>query len=519
MPVLVSYVVPDESRVADLLARLSQDRPISEVAAVATEHRFYDSFDWRLFRAGVSLVHETTADGGWLIWQDLAGRERPRRWAAMQPPGLASDLPNGPLRDLLAPVLGVRRLLPIVAIDRRSDRVQLPAGGEGVIVRARIDRDQVRDPSGGPSKALPVQITLEPLSGGATEIKGRLAALKRPFGLRRVRVPRLIEALSVIERTPGDYSSKLDIDLAGHWRAEQGLREILRYLLAVFDANIAGASAHLDPEFLHDLRVATRRARSLLSQIKDVLPASRVASLRERLAWLQQVTGPARDLDVYLLGLEGDLARLPAMLRPHLAPLETALSTRHRIAQQQVSEWLESAESLALSQEWRELAETPVSVHEAGARADWPLKLVADRAIWRRYRRVRDDGRAIDAATPAPVLHELRKDIKKLRYLMEFFRSLYGDQISTLIKQTKILLDDLGHYQDLAVQAQFLREAAHRMDQEGQCGADSLLAIGALVGALLERQSEARERFAASFASFDGRVNRSLFRDLFKPSG
>ena len=43
--------------------------------------------------------------------------------------------------------------------------------------------------------------------------------------------------------------------------------------LDTLEANVEGTRADLDSEFLHDLRVATRRTRSALSQIKAVLPA------------------------------------------------------------------------------------------------------------------------------------------------------------------------------------------------------------------------------------------------------
>ncbi len=99
------------------------------------------------------------------------------------------------------------------------------------------------------------------------------------------------------------------------------------------------------------------------------------------------------------------------------------------------------------------------------------------------YRRVRKEGRAISPDSPAEDLHELRKSCKKLRYLLEFFSSLYPKkQVGALIKLLKVLLDNLGKFQDLAVQGDHLREMAQTMRDEGVAATDTLLAMGVLVG-------------------------------------
>jgi CHAD domain-containing protein len=135
------------------------------------------------------------------------------------------------------------------------------------------------------------------------------------------------------------------------------------------------------------------------------------------------------------------------------------------------------------------------------------------------YRRVRKEGRAVAPDSPAEELHELRKSCKKLRYLLEFFSSLYPRaQIGALVKMLKVLLDNLGRFQDLAVQAEHLREIAEQMSVEGRAETETLLAMGALVGDLLGQQQQARVELAQVFADFDAPGNRSLFRDLFAPT-
>ena len=134
------------------------------------------------------------------------------------------------------------------------------------------------------------------------------------------------------------------------------------------------------------------------------------------------------------------------------------------------------------------------------------------------YRRVMRDGQSIDDNSPAKHLHELRKECKKLRYLMEFFRSLYPEEkISQLIKSLKQLLENLGNFQDLEVQADTLRDYARQMVEEGEPPHDTLLAMGMLVDGLLSRQQQAREQFTDCFALFSKRENQKIFQTLFAP--
>jgi len=131
---------------------------------------------------------------------------------------------------------------------------------------------------------------------------------------------------------------------------------------------------------------------------------------------------------------------------------------------------------------------------------------------------VMKEGRAINRDSPAEALHELRKSCKKLRYLMEFFQSLYpGRGFRRLLKSVKVLLDNLGDFQDFEVQAHTLRGFAEQMSEEGKADADTLIAMGILVGDLLEGQAQARAEFAERFANFSEKENRRAFKRLFKP--
>jgi len=88
-----------------------------------------------------------------------------------------------------------------------------------------------------------------------------------------------------------------------------------------------------------------------------------------------------------------------------------------------------------------------------------------------------------------------------------------------LIKTLKILLDDLGQFQDLEVQADKLRAFAADFPADDPQTLPTVMAIGGLVADLLRHQQAAHARFASCFAAFDAPDNRELYRRLFKTEG
>jgi len=513
------YLIPDGIGLEAIKERIRERVPCIEDPAYEVTRRFLDSFDWRLHLAHATLEERSEAGCRRLLWRESGIDGWPCVQSSDAEPGFAWELPEGPVRTRLEPVLGVRRLLPLLEVRSRVQPLRLLNEDDKTVVRLMLEdnrfRDQTRDREG----PLAARVGLLPVLGYESNLRETAQLLSRDLELEPVRSGVLPEALAVAGRRPGDYSSKLDYRLEGDWRADATAKEILRGLLATLEANLKGARANLDSEFLHDLRVATRRTRSALTQIKDVFAPDLVADYKQRFAQVQQVTGPMRDLDVYLLDFDAYQACLPAALRPHLEPLRAFLRNQYHGCHKALVEALEAEEFKGLLASWRTFLEAPVPERSAVGNAMRPTREVANACLWGLYRRVRKAGRAITDESPAPELHELRKQCKKLRYLLEFFGSLYPKpQIRALVKRSKALLDNLGRFQDLAVQADHLRDTARRLHTEGNAETDTLLAMGVLIGDLLDRQQRARREFPRLFAAFDARENRAVFRALFAPA-
>ena len=477
---------------------------------------FFDSFDWRLHAADLRLMRLVYPQGNVLRLRRPDGREAVDAVEFDAAPDWPAQLPAGPLRDTVADLLEMRVLLPIVNVHCRATELHVLNDDAKTVVRLqflamRCDSSETHEP-----RTLWPRVRLLPVRGYEREYQ-RLA-LRFAGEMEWPQAPACVfeESVAAIGREPGDYSSKLNIKLKHQQHAVDALRKILLTLLATIERNLAGTRANLDSEFLHDLRVATRRTRSALSQVKRVLPDDVVEEFKQRFGWLGQVTGPTRDLDVFLLELSRYRASLPAAMGHDLDALEAHLLTAHETEQARLKRKLGSAEMRSLLDDWRALLEADPLPGEPGWLADLPIERVAAQRIWRMYRKVIKAGRAITSDGPPEAMHELRKDCKKLRYLMEFFRSLFpDDDVKKMIRALKNLLDILGDYQDLEVQADELRGFAAAFAPDDPARLRTVMAIGALVADLLRHQQVAHQRFAGAFSDFDSKPNRADFKRLF----
>jgi CHAD domain-containing protein len=325
----------------------------------------------------------------------------------------------------------------------------------------------------------------------------------------------LREAAAAIGRQPGDYSSKPKIPLDARQPAVDAMRSILQHLIDTIEVNVAGVIDDVDVEFLHDLRVATRRTRSALSQVKGVLPADATSPFGDEFRWLGSVTGPLRDLDVYLLEMDGFRRQLD-VTDGTLEPLQRLLERSRRNELRRVRRALRSARFARLICEWNAFLKAPMLPDERAPNADRAIAEVAGERILKAYRRMVKKGSKLGDDPPAESLHRLRIDAKKLRYLLEFFYSLYDQAaVTRLVKELKRLQDILGGFNDMEVQQHRLHEFGDLMIEASSAGSETLFAMGRLADAMGERQEAYRQQFHERFEAFANDDSRGLYRKIF----
>jgi len=503
------YLLPYGLDLAAVAAALGEHLDVEPDSERSVDRTFYDTFDGRLHEEGLVAVH----DDGRLAVVDAGGYgERASAPLNGRPQRIvAADLPPGSLRDVLEPLIDMRALTPIARVRSRLGVLRVLDDERKTVVRLAVEQPTL---AGG--DALPGRLHVRPMRGYEKALARVRASVERELGLAAAAAPLHDDAVAAGGGRPGGVPSKVRVRLWPRQRADEAAATIAAGLLAIIEANVPGTLADVDTEFLHDLRVSVRRTRSLQRQLKGVFPPGPLGSFRAGFRWLQQVTGETRDLDVYLLEFEDFRAAIPAAHAADLDPLHDLLARRRERERRKMVAALRSERAEALLAGWRALvASLPEARVADRPDALRPIEDVAGERISKVYRRMVKLGRAIDDSSPPEALHELRKKGKELRYLLEFFSSLFpGDVVKPMVKSLKSLQDVLGRFQDRQVQSETiraLREDVVKIDG----GAAALMAMGLLVDRLEHQQEEAREEFAARFADFASGEQRRLVKDTF----
>ena len=287
-------------------------------------------------------------------------------------------------------------------------------------------------------------------------------------------------------------------------------------MLQVIRINQANIEKDLDTEFLHDFRVAIRRTRSALDQIKSVFPKETTIRFKKNFAFVGKLSNQLRDLDVYLLKEDIYKGMLPAVLRDDIDPLFDYLREKRSKAFKEVITGLKSKEYSRILQDWDAFLNEPPHDSPTASNADLAIIDLSRKRIYKRYRSIVKAGNQILENTEDERLHALRIECKKLRYLMEFFSSLFPrKRIKILIQQLRKLQDNLGDFNDLCVQEEYLLNTADELPITDPQSKKTLEAIGSLIGTLDREKQLVKNAFARTFTEYASPENKNLFRKLF----
>ena len=187
---------------------------------------------------------------------------------------------------------------------------------------------------------------------------------------------------------------------------------------------------HGDPVDIHQARIACRRLRSLLKSFKPHFDRRRAAAYRRKLGRVAGLCAEVRELDV--------LATQPGMRR---APVLRALTSAREAGVRHLRRRLHTAAGL------RALALDGPTAAQLGLDPDLTGDDVV-RTVRRRWRRVdrllRHDTKQLE------VSHELRIELKNLRYIIESTQDLCGSGIDALQAGLRAAQAFLGEERDLA---------------------------------------------------------------------
>lgn len=530
-----AYFVADDDNVDDsanrfapALAALAPRYSVEGSAVRTVRHTWLDTDDWRLHQEGLILEQsEYAADDIRLTVR--VGTEREHHDQGLAPiawPAKIDALPAGAIRAQIEGVVGIRALLPTTSLRTRHQELRVLNDDGKTVVRLTIESSV-----GVPGHKLADHLSVTAVRGyqdQARRVATRLAAVP---GISPSSVSVYERALQAAGRSFGDDRPE-PVPLEASMPASTAVVAVLHGFLSTVQRTLDGVLADLDIEFLHDFRVAVRRARSTLKLAGHVLEPDNAGQLGLDLKWLGDLTSPTRDLDVYLLELPDMSSGLQSAQPGDLAPFLAHLVQRRRAEFRRLGRALRSARFRHALEHWLALGllAEPADPRlgspqpRSGSADARPLRLAnagelaADR-LTHAHRRVVKRGRAIGSESPPEDLHDLRKRSKELRYLLEIFRPLHDPATHrAALKDLKALQEVLGEFQDGEVQGQAVREFAASMMSTRSAPAVTVLAMGELAAQLSATQRHARSEFAARFAAFDSPASRRRFRQLAEGS-
>jgi CHAD domain-containing protein len=495
--------------------------------AVPRRRTWLDTFDWRLYRAGLILQFEQARRGGRLLLSQADGTPQAEQAVTSWPRRPPLDLPEGPVRDRIIVLTRPRALLPVVrAVSMASVTRLLNADGKTVarLVADRITATAPSQPAASHATTTRTATTAELAPRLAvTEVRGypgqarkASALLAGVPGVSPASQGTFIAALTALGRHPADYSSSVAAEITAEMPAPVAVARLLLRLLDTCESNVDGVLRDIDTEFLHDLRVAVRRTRSAVKLLGAALPAELAEHYKTEFKWLGDVTTPVRDLDVHLLGFDAMAAQVEAASPADLEPLRAFLARRRAREVRRLAAALRGPRFRAIADDWRKAL---LELRDTGSsrRRRPTAKTLALSTTGRAFRRIAAQGDAITPASPPESLHDLRKRAKELRYLLEFFAPLH-DPVAyrKVVGDLKQLQDCLGDFQDSEVQRHEISSLAEAMLAERAAPAATLLAMGEIAAKLARSQAEAREEFAARFARFAGPAGQERVRVLLE---
>ncbi|MBU1235722.1 MAG: CHAD domain-containing protein [Gammaproteobacteria bacterium] len=236
------------------------------------------------------------------------------------------------------------------------------------------------------------------------------------------------------------------IPLTPEMSPQAAFRAVALSCLDQMQRNHAGAVSSEDPEYIHQMRVATRRLRACLRLFAPVLPPGHGDALLPALHEMMAPLGKARDLDVLLMEICAPVtAALPE--EPRLSALAGIVTEDRHTARRNAVRALESRNFGQLMIRYAALLHAPIP-----AVPDTPQSVgeFADSRLRNLRRKVHARARAARLDDPAS-LHALRIGIKRLRYALEFFATLArGKSRRRLAEWLAEAQGTLGELNDLA---------------------------------------------------------------------
>jgi CHAD domain-containing protein len=466
---------------------------------------YLDTDDWRIHRAGFALrvrsesgTTEATLKSLHSASTEVADRrELTETLNSSDSEAIRESI--GPVGMRVGAVSGARTLLPLFELRTSRQRFAIRKSDEAQqLGEIALDETVISRPHGEPQASM-LRVEVEALTEAHGSLRSLVKTLRSNCALEAASDTKYSLGLkSVGLAPPAQEFARTTVD-ASMTIAEVAMANLRRYL-AAWHLHEPGARLGDDPEELHDLRVAGRRLDAVLRQFQAFLPPE-FLKVRTTLKSVLTALGHARDLDVAIGELQIFHRKLPKSDRVALEPLKEHLMSERDRARAQMLSVLDSIWVQKNLQELTSLLAAPVAALETSA-ADLALH-TSPGLIRQRFRKLRKRADLLGADSSTDEYHEVRGQVKKLRYALEAVAALYDKPANDMIRALRRWQENLGLQQDAAVATQRLNDLAGAKPKG--IPAETLFLMGRLAERHLGAARQARKRCATGYRKVRGK--------------
>ena len=253
---------------------------------------------------------------------------------------------------------------------------------------------------------------------------------------------------------------RTDIKKDDHMR--EAAHKILRFHFGRMIKHERGTMLGKDIEELHDMRVAAMRMRSVLQVFNGHLDMDTMKPVFRNIKATRRSLGAVRDLDVFMEKIQHYIGSLPQQRTSELDELAGTLLIERDKARGLMLLHLDSTKYDKFKLKFTKVLEKGGKWEESlvdrdGRPLPHRVRDVLPSLLYNELAKVRAyDDLVHEDETSFEMLHALRIDVKILRYTLEFFEEVLGEQTKDLVKDLKALQDNLGDIHDAVVAIELL---------------------------------------------------------------
>ncbi len=226
-----------------------------------------------------------------------------------------------------------------------------------------------------------------------------------------------------------------------------------------------------DPEGVHDMRVASRRLRSALSDFKPYL-RKRSMPLKGLKA-IAKSLGAVRDEDVVLAALEVLRAKADKEVAKGIGAIVAEHQRRRVQARSVLKHTIRSSAIAEFRDDFRTRLRTATNIPDSAGEKDANQVLTFSQAgtriIGDRLKQLSDAGDAVYHPLQTKRLHKLRILAKRLRYAVELFAPCWGDEFKKSAAEIAYFQTSLGELHDCDI---WITNLGARLKKETGAGLD-----------------------------------------------